>query len=108
MKYKSTIRMLEDVTGMNITRINMVGGGIQDKMLCRNTANATGCTVIAGPVEATVMGNIAVQLIALGEIKDLAEAREIIANSADYCIYEPEDTALWDTHYEEYLGILGK
>ncbi len=108
MKYKSTIRMLEDVTGMNITRINMVGGGIQDKTLCRNTANATGCTVIAGPVEATVMGNIAVQLIALGEIKDLAEAREIIANSADYCIYEPEDTALWDTHYEEYLGILGK
>lgn len=108
MKYKSTIRMLEDVTGMSITRINMVGGGIQDKTLCRNTANATGCTVIAGPVEATVMGNIAVQLIALGEIKGLEEAREIIANSADYCIYEPEDTALWDTHYEEYLGILGK
>ena len=108
MKYKSTIKMLEDVTGMNITRINMVGGGIQDRSLCQNTANATGCKVIAGPVEATVMGNIAVQLIALGEIKDLAEARQIIANSAEYAYYEPENTELWAKHYDEYLNILGK
>lgn len=108
MKYKATIKMLEDVTGMNITRINMVGGGIQDKSLCQNTANATGCQVIAGPVEATVMGNIAVQLIALGEIKDLEEARQIIANSADYAYYQPENTELWAEHYNEYLNILGK
>lgn len=108
MKYKSTIKMLEDVTGMNITRINMVGGGIQDRSLCQNTANATGCKVIAGPVEATVMGNIAVQLIALGEIENLEQAREIIANSADYAYYEPENTELWAEHYEEYLNILGK
>lgn len=108
MKYRHTVKMLRDVTGMNITKINMVGGGIQDKTLCQNTANATGCTVIAGPVEATVMGNIAVQLIALGEIKDLAEARKIIANSADYAYYQPEDKELWDEHYNEYLNILGK
>ncbi len=108
MKYKSTVKTLEAVTGMDITRINMLGGGIQDRTLCQNTANATGCTVIAGPVEATVMGNIAVQLIALGEIKDLEEAREIIANSADYAVYEPENTELWAEHYGEYLNILGK
>ncbi len=108
MKYKSTIKMLDDVTGMDIDCINMVGGGIQDKSICQFTADATGCKVIAGPVEATVMGNIAVQLIALGEIKDLAEAREIIANSADYAYYEPNDTKTWDAHYDDYLRILGK
>lgn len=108
MKYKSTIKMLDEVTGKTIDTINMVGGGIQDKSLCQYTANATGCKVIAGPVEATVMGNIAVQLIALGEIKDLAEAREVIANSADYAYYEPEDTKTWDQHYADYEKILGK
>ena len=54
------------------------------------------------------MGNIAVQLIALGEIKDLKEAREIIANSAEYAYYEPEDNELWNAHYNDYLAILGK
>lgn len=108
MKYKSTIKMLEEVTGMDIKRINMVGGGIQDRTLCQSTANATGCTVIAGPVEATVIGNIAVQLIALGEIKDLKEAREIIANSAEYVYYEPQDNELWNAHYNDYLAVLGK
>ncbi|MBO5754976.1 MAG: rhamnulokinase, partial [Clostridia bacterium] len=76
MKYKLNFNKLRDISGKKFAQINMLGGGIKDTLLCRLTAAATGVKVVAGPTEATVMGNIAVQLIALGEIKDLAEARK--------------------------------
>ena len=64
------------------------------------TANACGCPVLAGPVEATVLGNMAVQLMALGEIPSLAKAREVIKNSVELTVYKPRDTELWDTMYK--------
>lgn len=69
MKYRSTLETLQSITGKKYKSINMLGGGIKDTLLCRMSANACGIEVLAGPVEATVMGNIAVQYIALGEIK---------------------------------------
>ena len=80
----------------------MVGGGIQSKLLCRFTAHASGIPVIAGPVEATVFGNIAIQLMSGGVIKDLKEAREVIANSEAPTVYEPENGVEWDKAYEFY------
>ena len=108
MKYKLNYNMLCDITGKSYGQINMLGGGIKDTLLCRLTADATRTTVLAGPIEATVMGNIAVQLIALGEIKDLAEARAIIGRSVDLATYTPTDPDSWDAHYEAYRSILGR
>lgn len=80
-EYKARISNLEEITGRKINVINMVGGGIQDEFLCQHTANITGKTVLAGPIEATALGNILAQLIALGEINDLSQGREIVKNS---------------------------
>ena len=80
----------------------MVGGGIQSKLLCRFTAHASGIPVIAGPVEATVFGNIAIQLMSGGVIKNLKEAREVIANSEAPTVYEPENGVECDKAYEFY------
>ena len=80
----------------------MVGGGIQSKLLCKFTAYASGIPVIAGPVEATVFGNIAIQLMAKGILKDLAEARKVIADSDRPVVYQPENKEEWDKAYEFY------
>ena len=71
--------------------LHMIGGGINATLLCKLTADATRLPVIAGPAEATVMGNAAVQLMSLGEIADLAEARKIIRNSVTLQTYLPQD-----------------
>ena len=72
------------------------------------SADATGVPVIAGAAEATVMGNIAVQLIALGEIPDWKTARQIIKETADAKVYQPTDTAAWDENDARFRAILGK
>ena len=108
MKYRYNLRALSGVTGVTFPALHMVGGGIKDTLLCRMSADATGVPVIAGPAEATVMGNIAVQLISLGEIKDWKTARKIIKETADAKVYEPRDTAAWDEHDARFRAILGK
>ncbi len=88
-RYAEVITSLEDVADTNIDRIRIVGGGIKDKLLCQYTANATQRPVLTGPVEATAMGNIGMQLYALGCIGDLAELRRIIAASSEMGEYLP-------------------
>lgn len=87
-EYKITIENLEKITGVTIPCINMVGGGIQDKLLCELTAKRTGKKVVAGPIEGSVLGNIIMQLKALGVIHTLEEGRQIVAASFDQDIYE--------------------
>ncbi len=108
MKYRYSIECLEEVLGKKIDVIHLVGGGIKDQMMCQFTANATGRSVVAGPVEATSMGNISSQLMALGEIKTLDEARQIVKASFEPKYYEPQDFASWDAAYADFLKILGK
>ena len=108
MKYKLNFNALRDVSDKSFGQINMLGGGIKDTLLCRLTAAATGVRVVAGPVEATVMGNIAVQLIALGELSSWKDARRVITDSTPLAVYEPENTAAWDAAYAEYCKYLGK
>ena len=76
--YAREIRSLSEITGVNYTSINIVGGGCQDLYLNALTAEATGLEVFAGPIEGTAIGNLIVQMIAAGEFKDLAEARKAI------------------------------
>ena len=106
MKYKHTYNMLSDFTKREYKSINILGGGIKDKLLCRLTADATGATVFAGPTEATVMGNIAVAFYALGEIADFKELRKTVANSTDLKEYIPQNSEEWNKAYEDYKKIL--
>lgn len=106
MKYKHTYNMLSDFTKREYKSINILGGGIKDKLLCRLTADATGATVFAGPAEATVMGNIAVAFYALGEIADFKELRKTVANSTDLKEYIPQNSEEWNKAYEDYKKIL--
>lgn len=108
LKYKYSLINLEKITGKKFEKINIVGGGTKDPFLCAMTADACNICVDAGPVEATALGNIAMCLISAGEIKDIAEARKIIANSFPLKHYEPNHTADWDSAFERFKKILGK
>lgn len=87
-EYEDTIKELEIVLGYEIEAINVVGGGIKDKFLCELTAKKTGKEVIAGPVEAAVLGNVMLQAISLNKIKSIKEGRELIFNSFNCEIYK--------------------
>lgn len=89
-KYKNTLDMITCVTGKKYNSINLIGGGANADLLCRLTADKCGLKVSAGPTEATVIGNLALQLIALKEIKGISEARRIIAESFDFKEYLPK------------------
>ena len=102
MKYRATFQQIREVTGKSYETIHMIGGGTKDRLLCQMTADACNTPVIAGPIEATAMGNIAVQLIALGEFSGLKEARSVIANSELPKSYTPADTAAYDAAYASF------
>jgi rhamnulokinase len=108
MKYRYTFRSLQTLTGKSYRHIHVLGGGIKDGLLCRMTAAACNATVLAGPAEATVTGNIAVQLISMGELADLREARKVIRDSTPLQTYQPESPADWDAHYEAFLRAIGR
>ena len=108
MKYRYTFENLQRLTGRKYHAIHILGGGIKDGLLCRMTAAACGVEVLAGPAEATVTGNIAVQLIHLGEIEDLWQARKVIRDSVPVTSYQPENPEEWDAHYQKYLKAIGK
>lgn len=108
MKYRLTVDSLEEILGKKLNVIHMVGGGIKDKMLCQFTANATGREVVAGPVEATAVGNLMVQAMALGEVKNLAEARKIVKNSFPTTVYKPKDINVWSEAYSKFKKIIGQ
>ncbi|MEG0693032.1 MAG: rhamnulokinase family protein [Oscillospiraceae bacterium] len=106
LKYRYTFDQLKELTGKNYQSIHMLGGGIKDTLLCRMTANATGVLVKAGPIEATVMGNIAVQYIGLGELEDIKQVRKVIRNSVEIKTYEPTQADEWNEAYKKYIDIL--
>ena len=87
--YRENLAVLERLTGQSIDTINMVGGGIQAELLCQITADITGRRVVTGPVEATAMGNMLVQLIGLGELDNLEQGRELIRRSVSIREYLP-------------------
>lgn len=95
LKHAETVELLASVTGTTPRAINIVGGGARNELLCRWTANASGLPVVVGPEEATMLGNLLVQAMALGEIGSLAEAREIVAASVRTTTYEPQEKVAW-------------
>lgn len=89
--YAKTIRQIEQITKSPFNVIRMIGGGVQNKLLCQLTANICGCKVFAGPVEATAIGNILIQAQALSDIPSDISFGEIVSNSYKIEIYEPKE-----------------
>ncbi len=106
MCYRSTVESIDEITGKKAPFINIVGGGTKEVPLCKLTANACGRPVYTGPVEATALGNLCVQAIAEGEIKDTKEARQVIANSFEISCFEPQETEKWDEAYDRFTKIV--
>jgi rhamnulokinase len=104
MKYRRVLAAIEDITGQTVDVLHVVGGGIQNELLCQFTANAIGRNVITGPIEATASGNILMQAIATGQIKSIDEARRIVRNSFDLKEYRPQDQRLWEQKYVQYAS----
>ena len=105
LKYRMTIESLERVLGHRLDPLHIVGGGTKNRLLNQFAANATGRTVITGPVEATAIGNILVQAVALGELASLAEARAVVRQSFDMAVYEPQQPARWDEAYARFCTL---
>ncbi len=105
MSYKWVIESLEDVCGKKIEVLHIVGGGIQNKLLCQFAADATARMVVAGPIEATASGNIMMQAMAAGQVDSVKSARKIISNSFKPEVYKPTDTEKWEKQYEKFLKI---
>jgi len=108
LKYRYAFDSIKDCTGKDYQNIYVVGGGVKDRLLCQMTADSCGVPVNAGPIEATVFGNIVVQLMASGDIKDLSEARRVIANSDTMKLYTPEKHDVWEEKFKEFKTIIGK
>lgn len=106
MKYRYAIEQLQGVLGYELPCLRVLGGGCKDRILMQFASNATGRPVYAGPIEATAVGNMAAQLITLGDAKDRWEAREIVERSFDIATYEPKDHAAWEDAYGRFLRIV--
>lgn len=108
MRFRHVLGMCEQISGNKIKTIHIVGGGIQNRLLCQAAADATGCRVVAGPIEATAIGNIMMQAIAAGDVASIPEARALIRESFPVVEYEPQNTAIWDDAWPRFLNMIEK
>jgi rhamnulokinase len=107
LKYRQVIEQLRLVLGHPIEKVHVIGGGSQNELLCQLTADATGLPVLAGPAEATAIGNILVQAMAVGRLSSPAEIRTIIRRSFDLRSYRPEGRAAdWSAAASRFESIL--
>jgi len=106
LKYKYVLNSLQKIAPFPIEKLHIIGGGSQNRLLNQMTANAIGIPVVAGPGEATAMGNIMMQAKGLGIVNSLQEIRDIIRNSVQPEIYNPQDTEKWDKEFERFEPLL--
>jgi rhamnulokinase len=106
LKHAQTVDLLASVTGTSPLELHIVGGGARNELLCRWTADASGRPVHAGPEEATLIGNLLVQAMSLGEIASLAEAREIVTASVAPTTYEPNESPAWRDAREQFAAAV--
>jgi rhamnulokinase len=105
LKYRQVLESLERLVGTTFQEIRIVGGGSQNDLLNQFTADASGRRVLAGPVEATALGNIAMQMVGLGAVPSLSEAREVIATCFPARVSEPKNRAHWELAYERFCTL---
>ena len=107
LKYRYTIELLTRVAGVVPAEVHVVGGGARNELLCQSVADATGLPVLAGPAEATVVGNLLGQAIALGELSSLEEARAIVRGSFEPRVFEPTQQEEWGVANERFRQVVG-
>ena len=105
-KYRAVVDWLEELSGIRFEEIRIIGGGSRNRLLNQFTADATGRPVVAGPVEATALGNIAMQMLATGAVKSITEARQIIDRSFPVERFEPSASSRWATEYGRFQQYL--
>ncbi len=106
LKYKKTLDVFGSISAAPIERLHVIGGGSRNKLLNQFTANALGLPVIAGPAEATALGNIMMQAKATGLVDNLGAMRYIIRNSIDIETFKPADNEKWEKAYEKFLTVI--
>ncbi len=106
LAYAYVLRQLSALSGKSIEAIHIVGGGSQNSILCQMTADASNCPVVAGPTEATAIGNAITQLIALGELSSIDEGRQLVRTSFPLVTYQPGLTEPWLAAQERFHGLL--
>jgi rhamnulokinase len=107
LKYRWVLEKAEEVSGQRVETVHVVGGGAQNTLLCRLTAGATRRPVVAGPVEATALGNVMVQAYARGYVGSLAEIREVVRSSTEVRTYVPEGSAdEWNGAFERFSKLM--
>lgn len=105
LEYRWVAERLDELAGRQHRVIHIIGGGAQNQLLNQLTADATGRTVLAGPVEATALGNALVQALALGHVRSLAEGRALVRHSFPVTRFEPRQDSRWQTAYARYLDL---
>lgn len=107
-RYASVLRTIESLTNESIKGVRIIGGGSQNAYLNQATANATGLPVLAGPVEATVIGNVVVQAIASGRFASLGEARAYVARNLESQTFKPKESIAGEDTMRRYVEIEGQ
>jgi rhamnulokinase len=106
LKYRLTLEQLERLTGKRLDPIHIIGGGTKNRLLNQLTADCTGRKVVTGPVEATAIGNILMQAIALGHLESLAAARALVRQSFEVETYQPTHQEGWNEAYRKLLSLI--
>jgi len=106
LRYRHVQEMMDDLVGRRVGTLHIVGGGSQNRMVNQFTADCIGRPVVAGPIEATAIGNLLMQMLAVGAIGSLEEGRQIVRNSFGTERFEPGDQGPWDEAYERFKGLI--
>jgi rhamnulokinase len=106
LKFRLRIEQIEEVVGRRLDPIHIVGGGSRNALLCRMTAEACARPVVAGPVEATAMGNLLVQACAIGALAGLEEVRQVVRNSSEIKVFDPAASDRWEQPFRRFASAV--
>ena len=106
LKYRWALEHLEKIKGTHLDQLNIVGGGIQNKLLNQMVADSLNRPVVTGPIEGAAMGNLLVQAMALGDVKDIDQLRQIVRNSEAVETWTPNHTEDWENAYQTLLSLM--
>jgi rhamnulokinase len=105
LRFRQVLAECEELAGRRIETIHIVGGGTRNRQLCQLTSDACDRPVVAGPIEATAIGNAMQQAVSAGDISTIAEAREVIRRSFPMDRYKPHKTGAWDDAFEKFVKV---
>jgi rhamnulokinase len=106
LRYRQVLENLRSLSPRPIETLHVIGGGSRNDLLNQFTANAIGIPVVAGPSEATAIGNVMIQAMAAGEATDVAGMRRLIHSSIPLKTYQPQDTEAWDAAYIHFKNCV--